>query len=262
MPNGLVAGYNSADAGDTDIDVRIGTTSTLADSIPLGPGTVVDGDVFVGVGGDPAVVIGAGGTINGEKYALPQEIEFPVMTPPALPDMGTPLDARGETITILPAQSGTYSGITLAQAGGNDGILEISGGDVVLHITGNIDLGTGCELVVRPGSSLTIYVDGDIYGSSSSGFNNEAGNVSDFTLYATGGSEQTFELKAKSSMFGAVYAPNVDITLYPSSEMHGSIIGNKVIFKSGSVFYYDEALRIVNPNDEGVRFVIDRWFEE
>ncbi|MHC4624693.1 MAG: DUF7305 domain-containing protein, partial [Planctomycetota bacterium] len=237
MPNTLVKGYNSADPLDKDVDLTIGTTSVEADRIPLGPGTVVDGDVFVGVGGDPDVVIGAGGTITGQKYPLLVEPEFPVITAPALPKAGTGLSAKGSTVTLGPAESGQYTDIILAQGAGSAGILEISGGDVVLHITGNIDLGAGCELVVTPGASLTLYVDGDISADNSVGFNNNAGNVEDFKLYATGTGTQVFDLKAKSSIFGAVYAPDVDINMYPGSEVHGAIVGNSVVFKSGGTFY-------------------------
>jgi hypothetical protein len=262
MPNTLVKGYNSADPFDKDVDLTIGTTSVEADRIPLGPGTVVEGDVFVGVGGDPKVVIGAGGTITGQKYPLLVEPEFPVITPPRLPKVGTGLSAKGSTITLGPANSGQYTDITLAQAAGQSGILQIDGGDVVLHITGNIDLGTGCELVILPGTSLTLYVDGDISADNSVGFNNNAGNVEDFKLYATGTGTQVFDLKAKSSIFGAVYAPNADITLFPGAEMYGAIVGNSVTFKSGCTFYYDEVLKDPSLDDEGVRLVLKRWHEQ
>ncbi len=262
MPNTLVTGYNSADPTDTDFDVKIGTTSTSDDRIPLGPGTVVEADVFVGVGGDPQTVIGAGGTITGQKYSLNMEPDFPVITPPSLPAIGTPLSANGNTITIGPAESGTYTEIDLSQSGGNPGILEIQGGDVELHITGNIDMGNGCEIIVRSGSSLVIYIDGDISADNSVGINNEAGIVKDFQLYATGTGEQDFSLKAKSSVFGTIYAPDVDITLYPSAQMYGAIIGDSVTFKSGGAFYYDEAVKEVDVDDEGAQFVVKRWYEE
>jgi hypothetical protein len=262
MPNTLVAGYNSQDAADTDFDLKIGTTSTAADRIPIGPGTVIEGDVFVGVGGDPNTVIGAGGTITGQKYTLHEEIDFPVITPPPLPDTGKALSATGATITLDPTGSGTYTGISLSQSGGNPGLVEIQGGDVVLYITGNIDLGNGCEVIVRPGSSLTLYVDGDISADNSVGFNNQAGNVKDFQLFATGTAEQVFSLKAKSSIFGTIYAPDVDITLYPSTEMRGAIVGKGVTFKSGGTFYYDEALRDVSVDDAGARFYVKRWRED
>jgi len=260
MPNTLVSGYNSTDPLDTDIDIKIGTTSTLADSIPLGPGTVVEGDIFAGVDGDPNVVIGAGGTVQGAKFALLEPIEFPVITPPPLPNIGTSLSATGKTLTIGPANSGTYSDITLSNAT-VPGVLEITGGDVALHITGNIDLGNSCEIIVRPGSSLTIYVDGNINADNSMGFNNEAGNVKDFSLYATGTGEQTFNLKAKTSIFGTVYAPDVDIIMYAKTDMYGALVGRNITFKSGAIYYYDEALKDATVYDECVRFVVKRWHE-
>jgi hypothetical protein len=258
MPNTLLAGYNSADATDTDFDLKIGTTTTMANSIPIGPGTVINGDVFVGVGGNPGTVIGAGGTITGQKYSLLEELYFPVITPPALPDKGTALSAAGTTITLDPSGSGKYTGINLSS-----GVLEIQGGDVELYITGNINMGNGCEIIVRPGSSLVLYVDGNISADNSGGINNQAGNVKDFQLYASGTGEQIFNLKAKSSIFGTVYAPNVDITLYPNAEMRGAIVGKNVTFKSGGIFYYDEALKDnVSINDVGARFIVKRWRED
>jgi len=263
-PNTLVKGYNSADPTDTDLKLEIGTTSILADRIPLGPGTVVNGDVFVGVGGNPQTVIGAGGTITGSKYALDAAPDFPTIAAPSLPATGVALSAAGQTITLGPAGSGTYTGISLSPGGsGLPGVLEIQGGHVVLYITGSVDLGNSCEVVVRPGSSLTLYVDGNVSADNSVGFNNQAGHVRDFQLYATGTGQQVFNLKAKSSIFGTVYAPNVDITIYPNAEMRGAIVGRSVTFKSGSVFYYDEALRDnVSAFDAGARFVVKRWREE
>ena len=257
MPKTLIAGYNSEDPTDTDFDLTIGTTSTAADRIPIGPGTVIEADVFVGVGGDPNTVIGAGGTITGRKFTLHEELDFPVITPPPLPDTGTALSSTG-TITLDPTQSGTYTEISLSQSG----LLEIQGGDVELYIIGNIDLGNGCEVIVQPGSSLTLYVDGDINADNSLGFNNQAGNVKDFQLFATGTEEQVFNMKAKSSIFGTIHAPDVDIQMYAKAEMRGAIVGKNVTFKSGGIFYYDEALRDVSIDDVGARFIVKRWRED
>jgi len=260
-PGSTVDGFNSADPTDTDADLKMGTLSTVADSIPIGPGTLINGDVFVGVGGDPGTVIGAGGTITGGTYPLIIEPEQPVITIPPLPNIGTALDAKGTTIELTPAASGTYSSITLGQASGVSGILEITGGQVKLHITGNIDLGQGCELIIDPDSSLILYVDGDICADNSGGLNNQAGDIKAFQIYATGGTEQTFDLKAKSRIFGTIYAPQANITIYPNAEICGAIVGKNVLFKSGCTFYYDEALRDVSIEEEGVRFVVARWRE-
>ncbi|MCK4294260.1 MAG: hypothetical protein KAY65_13760, partial [Planctomycetes bacterium] len=261
MPNTLVAGYNSGDPTDTDIDVQVGTTSTEADSITLGPGTVVDGDIFAGVGGDPSVVIGPGGTVTGERFALTEEIDFPVITPPALPVIGTGISAVSTTVRIGPEKSGQYTEINLSGGSGSPGILEIDGGEVVLHVTGNIDIGNSSEIVVRPGSSLVLYLDGDMSAGNSAGIINESPVCTALKVFATGDGEQTFELKAKSKILGLVYAPNANIDLYPGAELHGAITANKLWLKSGANFFYDEAVREVELGDEGVRFEIARWWE-
>jgi hypothetical protein len=261
MPNTLITGYNSADPTDTDIDVKIGTTSTNDNSIPLGPGTVVEGDVFVGVGGDPAEVIGAGGTITGQKYTLTEEIQFPVITVPALPNFDTVISAKGITVKMTPGDSGTYKEIELSSQAGIPGVLEITGGKVVLCLTGNIDLGNSTEIAVRAGSSLVLYAGGNIATGNSAGFVNENSLISTLKIFATRQDIQTFDLKAKSDVFGLVYAPNADVELYPKAKLYGAIVAGNISIKSNGTFYYDEALRSVSPDDEGARFVVERWWE-
>ena len=261
MPNTLITGYNSADPTDTDIDVRIGTTSINDNSITLGPGSVVEGDVFVGADGDPAEVIGAGGTITGQKFTLTEELQFPVITVPALPSLGTDISAKGVTVTMTPADSGIYKEIKLSSKAGIPGVLEITGGRVVLYLTGNIELGNSTEIVVRANSSLVLYAGGNIATGNSAGFVNKNSLTSTLKIFATRQDTQTFELKAKSDVFGLVYAPNADVELYPKSKLYGAIVAGDISIKSNGTFYYDEALRNVSPDDEGAHFVVERWWE-
>ncbi len=261
-PNTLITGYNSADPTDTDIDVKIGTLSIGDDQISLSPGTVVEADVFVGVGGDPGEVIRAAGVIAGQTFALTEPIQFPVVTAPALPDSGTVIsDEAPPPVMLRPGDSGTYSEINLSSQADIPDVLQIDGGDVVLHLTGDINLGNAAEIIVRNGSSLVLYADGDISTDTSAGFLNENVSPKALRIFATGEDIQTFELKAKSSVFGVVYAPNADIELYPGADLYGAIVGNNISIKSGGTFKYDEALKDVSPDDEGVRFVIEKWWE-
>lgn len=261
MPGTTVTGYNSDDITDTDIDVAIGTVSTESDRIPIGPGTVIDADVFVGVGGDPNDVIGAGGTITGVKYALPFEPEFPRITAPPLPDMGTGILTDGATLTLTPADSGQYFDIDIS--GGADGQVVIDGGTVVLHVTGDIQLGVSSEILVKSDASLILYIDGDIVSgnNSSIGYEGEPSRPKHLQIYATGDSEQTFDLKAKSSWSGVVYAPDVDIQIKAKGDIYGSLVANNVEFKSGGTIHYDEALKRVSADETGIYFVVKRWSE-
>jgi len=258
----VVDGYNSLDPLDTDIEVDIGTQSTLDASIVLNSGVTVQGDVVVGVGGDPDTVIEDLGATTGDKYSATEEEPLPLITPPALPDWGVDITAKGEIITISPADSGQYGNIILTKSA-TVGVLEISGGDVVLYITGDIELGQSCEIVVKDNSSLTIYIDGNIHCRTNSSINNEnpPEDPMKFQLYGTGEIQQSFDIKAKSTWSGVIYAPNADIVLYANGDFYGSVVADNFELKAGGNYHYDEALREVEVDDEGVRFVVKRWHE-
>ncbi|MHC4645451.1 MAG: DUF7305 domain-containing protein [Planctomycetota bacterium] len=255
-----VGGYNSADASDTDVDVKIATTSTTAEHLVLNNGVVVDGDIFVGVNGDPSVVIRDEGATTGYRSSLTEELDFPVITPPTFAGPGTDIDLKGANLTIGPADTGVYTTISLKRTVAPS-VLEIAGGDVVLYVTGNINMGQDCEIVIAAGSSLTLYLDGDLVAANNSGFNNLTSIPTNFTLYGTGGPGQLLDIKAKSDAFGAIYAPNAAITVMASGDIYGSVVGASFEIKAGGNFYYDEALSKVDTDDEGVRFIVERWSE-
>lgn len=260
-PDTLVDGYNSQDPFDTDIEVIIATQSTADSSIILNSGITVEGDVIVGVGGDPDTVIKDLGATTGDQLSGTVEDPLLQITPPALPNMGTDITATGETVTIDPNDNGQYGNITVAK-GTELGVLEISG-DVVLYITGNIELGESCELVVKENSSLILYVDGDIHCRTNSAINNETPpeDPMKFQLYGTSETTQFFDIKAKSTWSAVIYAPNADIDLYANGDFYGSVVADNFELKSGGNYHYDEALREVEVDDEGVHFVVKRWYE-
>lgn len=261
----LINGYNSQDPLDTDADLAIGTQSIAAASIVLNTGVVVDGDVIVGAGGNPSTVIkDLGATTSGFQYAGTSQDPLPEITAPTdLFDKHTDISVQGgQTIVLTPAGNGQYSQIVLKQ-GTTPARLEISGGDVVLHITGDIVLGQSCEIIIKEGATLTLYVDGNVNCRESSGINPEypTQQVQTLQVYATGQSTQLFDLKAKSQWTGVVYAPNATVNLYASGDIYGAFVANSFELKAGGNYHYDEALRDVQVDDAGVRFVVTRWEE-
>jgi hypothetical protein len=223
-------------------------------------GVTVNGDVFVGMDGDPSSVIKDLGGSTGYRSSLTEEIEFPAVTLPGYMGPDTDIEAKGTTVTIGPADSGRYDDIDLKRTGA-PGVLEIAGGNVVLHITGNVDMGQDCEIVVNNGASLTLYIDGDVVAGNNSGFNNLTKVPANLTVYGTG-TAQTWDIKSKSDVFGAVYAPSADITVMANGDVHGAVVANSFEMKAGGNFYYDEVLSQVTVDDEGVRFVVKRWSEQ
>ena len=260
----VVVGYNSDDLTETGIESTIGSQSAANDSITLNMGVTVNGDVFVPPGADIDTAIkDLGATIKGDKRSG-EVIMLPKVTAPTLPNMGTDISTKGTTVTITPADNGVYTEINLASKGQKPGILEIDGGEVVLHLTGDIGLGNSCEIVVKDGSTLKIYTDGDIVCDNGSSINTEAPPEAAATLqlFATGEGAQFFDVKAKSEWTGTIYAPEADVVLYAGGDVYGSIVAHDFEFKAGGDFHYDKALQKKNTvNDDAVVFVVTRWYE-
>ncbi|MHC4475236.1 MAG: DUF7305 domain-containing protein [Planctomycetota bacterium] len=259
----LISGYNSKDPNVTGAEAKIATTSTLPGQVVLNAGVVVNGPVFAGVDGDPDVVISDHGASTDYRTSLLENQSFPTVTVPTLTDMGTSIFVKGETKTIGPADSGQYTGISLKRTATNPAILEISGGDVVLHITGNVSVGEECKIIVKSDASLTLYVDGDIHCRANSSITNESfPDPHRLKIYGTGTGIQNWDIKAESHWCGVVYAPNADIDLYAMGDVYGSFVANSFEFKAGGNFYYDESLKQVSPDEEMVRFIVKRWTEQ
>ena len=273
-PGTTIDGYNSGDLEDKDVDISIGSQSTADSSIILNTGVTVNGDVFIAGGDIDTVIKDLGATVTGSKYISAQE-PLPTVMAPELTAKPA-IDVTGQTVTLKPENSGTYPEIYLRQLVVTEGkgakevttttpsILEVTGGNVVLHLTGDIQLENSCEIVVREGSSLTIYTDGNIHCRNGSSINMEVPPEQAETLqiYTTGQGVQLLDIKAKSDFTGVIYAPNADVDIYAKGDAYGAIVANDFEYKAGGNFYYDEALQKKDTvNDEAVQFVVTRWHE-
>jgi hypothetical protein len=270
-----VDGYNSKDPLDSEFNVSIGTQSTADSSVVLNNNSTVEGDVLVGIGGNPNIAIkNLGATITGDQRAVTSKDQLPKINAPAtLDDKMKSITAKGETVTITPTDSGIYTEIDIrkgAKTVPGVGIvdvptaLEIDGGDVVLYITGGIELDQACDINVKDGSTLTLYIDGDILCREGSGINTEASieDAAILKLYATGEDTQNFDVRANGKWTGVIYAPNANVLLYANGDAYGSVVAGSFEFKAGGNYHYDEALREVTEQDEGVTFTVTRWSEE
>ena len=267
----VVDGYNSADPTDIEFVVDIGSQSNANDSVVLNMGVVVNGDVFVATGADLDDAIKGAGTVTGNKYTSAPE-PLPPVTAPVLPAKPA-IDVTGQTLTLTPADNGSYPEIYLRQGvilekkkviDTIPSILEISGGDVVLHLTGDIQLENSCEIIVKPGSTLTIYTDGNIHSRNGSSISTENPHevATSIQIYTTGEDKQFIDIKAKAEFTGTIYAPDDDVVLYAKGDAYGSIIADSFNYMAGGNFYFDEALRDnVSVDDEAVVFVVNRWYE-
>ena len=240
---------------ESDDPLRIGTNSTESGAVTLANSATINGDVAVGVGGDPDVAIDAarGATITGETYPLMEECELlPVEVPEKLLSLPSGATITGnETIT----HSGKYRGIDL----GKDKTIKIDG-DVSLYIIGDLVLGNSAELQIKEDSSLSLYLGGDLEGKNSSTINNETQDPTKLKIYGLEDCE-SMQFKNSSDFYGAIYAPSADVVMHNSADIYGAVVAGSFESKNSSTFNYDASLRDTDVNDEIVRFTVRNWHE-
>ncbi|MBN2020128.1 MAG: hypothetical protein JW749_07885, partial [Sedimentisphaerales bacterium] len=245
-----------------DWPLQVGTNSTNNGAITLKSNTTIEGDVIVGVGGNPYNVINgiydSSVNITGQVYSMFSNAVLPSVSVPAslafLPSGG---DIK-TSVTL--SASGRYNTIDLKKA-----TLTITE-PVMLYITGTITLDNDGEIVIGGptdtdnDASLIIYLYDSFIGDNGVGINNLTQDATKFTLF---GLDSCTDIRLKNGgiLYGTVYAPNASIILDNSADVYGSIVGQSFILKNSATFYYDAALRDRTVHDEAVRFVVHRWAE-
>jgi hypothetical protein len=241
--------------GCGSVPLKIGTTNNPnADAeIILKPNSVVDGDILLGQGGTPSVVIGPGATY-GNIYAVATDFDLPMPTVPddfeSAPNMGA-ITASGSLST---SGQYIYEKIDLK----NGGTLNINA-DVELYITGDIILKNGADINIAPNVKVAIYLAGAFDGYYGAGFN-DGGDPSKLSIY--GLSSNDIVIKNSDAFCGTIYAPNANVHLYNSAKVYGSIIANNYTQDNSAEFTYDANLIKVTESDKFVRFVPTHWREQ
>jgi hypothetical protein len=251
----VVDWYNNT---EDDKIMQIGTNSTASGSVVLKNSATVYGDVVVGVGGDPGVIINDyGATVTGDTRALTERYVMQPVTVPewleSLPSSGAIPNDTNDTTIITHAR---YSSIDL----GNNETVTISGGDITLYITGDIILGNSAELGIENDASLVLYLGGDFEGKNSSAVNNLTKDAKKLKIYGLDSCE-TIRFKNSTDLYGAIYAPNADVVMNNSANIYGSVVSKSFDQRNSATFNYDVTLRDVSINDEALYFTITNWHE-
>jgi hypothetical protein len=248
----LVDWYNF---GADDEILKVGTNSVASGAFILKNSSTINGDVVVGVGGNPDVVIDDfGATITGETRALREANVLPSITVPpwleSLPSGGT--IQNNTTVT----NSAKYSDINLK----NSKTLLIDG-DIALYITGEIILGNSAEIQIDNDASLILYLGGNFEGKNSSTINNLTQNAKKLQIYCLDSCENMV-FKNISDFYGVIYAPDAEVIMDNSANLYGAVVARTFEQKNSAALNYDASLRDASVNDEAVRFVVTNWHEQ
>jgi hypothetical protein len=236
----------------SDLTIRSNTTET--DAMVFKAFVTVPGDIICGPGGNPDLVIDTKETtvVLGQMYAAPDEMIFPdVPVPFVIPSSGSITSS-----TVL-SHPGPYQFDTINLP--NNAILRITS-DVALYVTGPMVLNNSAEVIVNPGGSLKLYLARSLEDKNSTGITNETGSAVNMKIYGLPGCTQ-IDLKAKSDLYAAVYAPNADVILYNAGDFIGAITGNSFDMRNAGDYYYDSNLSSTHADDPAATFVIHRWWE-
>lgn len=234
---------------------QIGSHSIVEGSIKLKHNSTINGDVVVGVGGDPDMVISDNGAIiTGRTYAMTEQQYLPAITVPGwLVSLASGGTIKNDTEID---SSGKYDEISLKQ-----GKRINVDGNVTLYIVGDVILGNSAEIAIDDDASLNMYIGGNLEGKKGSALNNESKEPKKLKIYGLD-SCNYMRFKNSTKLYGAIYAPNADVTFDNSADAYGAIVAKTFEQKNSSAFHYDASLRNASVDDEGVCFTVGRWQEE
>lgn len=235
-------------------DISIRSNSTMADSLSFKAFTTFPGDVICGPGGNVEAVIDSKATtiFEGETYAASE----PLVYPPVPPPLGTTyVSIPITTTTTIAGGAWQYDTIDL----GLNAVLSITGA-TVLYVTGQTMLGNGSEISVKPGASLELYLGGNLVNQNSAGIINETDITANLKIYGLPGCVQ-MDLKAKSDLYAAVYAPSATTNLFNSGNFYGALVADTFTMKNSGSFYFDSSLKSTTIDDAAAVFSIGRWWE-
>lgn len=252
--NSFIDGYNSdfgAYGGLNIIKTSIGTNSTEDGAIKLHFVGDLKGDIIVGPGSDPAKVIDQGMhfEVTGEMSAADEEKNILILTAP-------PLDYKGATPHGTITESGTYSQINSIH-----GKTITIDGDITLNITGNVTLGNNSMLVINPSSSLTLFIAGTFEMSNGGGINNLTEKPPKCRIYSTATTEIDYDFDNTGTFYGALYAPNANVTVRNNAIIYGAIVAKELNIDNSSEIYGDRALRKGIFNDADTKLTKGKWWE-
>ncbi|MBN1829132.1 MAG: hypothetical protein JW884_08300, partial [Deltaproteobacteria bacterium] len=135
----------------------------------------------------------------------------------------------------------------------------IVSGDVVLKVANKFWMTGTSEILVTPGSSLTVYVEGNI-DLSGSGIVNTSSIPANVQIY--GGANTTdCDITGSVEFFGVVFAPNAQVRLTGTTDIYGSIVGRTVSMTGGGTLHYDEALANLGGSGSSGSITIVSWRE-
>ena len=207
------ASKNKGSEGD------VSTDATTAGAINVGSNATINGDAYIGPGGNVSSGIQSSGTITGTLGTEGSTWDMPLsLIPTGVTNSGA-LSLAGKSTRTLTEGTYWFSSISIT----GNGQLNIVG-NVKIYVTGSIDAGGNGFVNVNTPPSLLIYGTVDP--------TNPANKCTSVSIHGNG------------VFSGAVYAPAANIDVVGNGEVYGALTGKTAKFTGSGMggFHYDEAL--------------------
>jgi hypothetical protein len=252
-----IEGYNY---DSLDEILKIGVNSTEAGAIFARLGVLIDGDVFVGPGGDPSVVIDAQHevVITGECFALD---EVHPLTPVPFPSHLAALPSLG----ILNNSMTLTSNARCEEIDLRNNTIITVDGPVSLYVVGETWIDTGAQIKIvdantNPNACLNLYLGNKFTVQNGGALNNFDKDTSKLKIYGLKDCIN-FSFLTDSTLYGAVYAPYANFVMLNKVEIYGAVVIDRLSQQVSSTYHYDASLKYGSVNDELVTFAVGKWSE-
>ena len=250
--------------GRYDINKRkdggdIASNSGLTNSLNVGNADIM-GKVSTGPGG--SISIGPNGQVGSKQWFADNKkgvepgwstddmnVDFPdVMNPPTggvPPSSGTSTNGTNYTYLLT---GGNYEMTGLNLSGSETMRVQ---GNVVLYVTGNINISGNAGIEIAPGSSLVLYMAGTSASIGGNGIVNETSSALNFQYWGMP-SNKSIDFGGNAGFIGSIYAPEADLVLHGGGKTGAIDFTGASITKTSKLnghfnFHYDEVLKRLGP---------------
>lgn len=195
------------------------------------------------------------GVVDPSRVTTDFNATFPVVTSPLdgewITSLGPTLGTAGETTRWRTPSIHLSGNQTLTILGDVTVILTAPPDTDALKITGS------ASLIIPAGSSLTLYVEGNI-SIGGKGLANDNPQPITCILWGSNSTKrgQSIDVAGRGALASVIYAPNGDVSVNGNGDIFGSIVARDITFTGNAAFHYDESL--ANLVDHAP-FGPDRW---
>lgn len=206
-----------------DSQVSINATATLG------------GDLMLGPGGDPSAATSSGG-VTGLAGVLATTGDLPTITVPVNLGPSTGDWSIGQSASATISTNKLHvDNFTV----GKDSTVIIDG-NVVMRVDQAFSLSQNVTIKLTPGSTLVLYILGDINAFDQGlMFNENTMDPSLVTIYQLG--TTPVEFAKDGQIYANIIAPNADLVLNSKADLYGSFIGQSILIDQDAGMHIDKA---------------------